>query len=185
MPIMPARRWRVNGAASIIEVTASVAILMAVTFYVTIQDNSSMIQAQRDARQAAAQLWLENEVALCRVSQPPWVTNPPNNRLSLYTTAGTVETNIQLVSVGLGTNNVGPTNSATDYSSRFGRMQGVDPSRVTRKIVTNVANGLDGLVFQTYEVQLDIPYALPGGQRGTNTYTRQHRRVFQSSAAGP
>jgi hypothetical protein len=182
---MPVKLWRVNAAASILEVTASIAILLAVTFYVTVQDTSSMFQAQRDARQALAQLWLENEVALCRVSQPPWVTNSPNNRLSRYSAgAGSVETDIRLVDIGLGAVGVGPAMQVTEYSSRFGGRRNqntpLGANRVTRTILTNSANGLDGLVFQTYEVRLDIPYSLPDGRAGTNTYTRQHRRVFQS-----
>ncbi len=177
--IMDKKRIRVNRGASAVEATAAIALLLAVAFYVTIQDNTSMIQAQKDARQAMAQLWLENEVALCRVSQPPWVTNGPNIRLSRYTTGGTTERNISLVQVGLA--GVGPQGPVNQFSGKYGSGgRGVAGASAERVLVSSSSDGLDGLVFHDYLVTLRVPYALPSGEHATNTYTREHRRVFQS-----
>lgn len=176
------KRRRVNRGASAVEATASIALLLAVAFYVTIQDNSSMIQAQKDARQAMAQLWLENEVSLCRVSQPPWVTSTLNNRLSLYTPGGTTQGNIELVQVGLpGVGPQGARGIVNQFSRKYGSAgRGVDPASAERVLVAEAADGLDGLVFHDYRVTLRVPFALPSGAHATNTYVREHRRVFQS-----
>lgn len=139
-----------------------------------------MFQAQRDARQAVAQLWLENEVALCRVSQPPWVTNTLNNRLSLYTAGGGSVQNVRLAQVGLP--GVGPGDAMTEYSGRFGGAgRGVPPASAQRELIREATNGLDGLVFHEYAVTLRVPYAMPDGTFRTNSYVREHRRVFQGN----
>lgn len=176
---MVKKRCRVNRATSAVEATAAIALLMSVSFFVTLQDNASMIQAQKDARQAMAQLWLENEVSLCRVSQPPWATNTVNNRLSQYTPAGTTQTNITLVQIGLP--GIGPTGAATAFSAKYGGAgRGVASANAERLLVSSAADGLDGLVFHDYRVTLRVPFSLPSGQHATNTYVREHRRVFQS-----
>lgn len=178
--IIANKRRRVNRAAGAVEATAALAALLGVAFFVTTQDNTSMIQAQKDARQAMAQLWLENEVALCRVSQPPWTTGTNNNRLSLYTLAGTTQVLDNLV--GVGNLGVGPTTAVNTYSSRFGSggAGGTDPASVERVLVQEDDDGLDGLIFHSYRTTLRVPFALPGGQRATNEYIREHRRIFQS-----
>ncbi len=177
---MNTRLLSVNRAATAIEATAAIAILLAVSFFVATQDNASMSQAQKDARLAMAQLWLENEVALCRVSQPPWRAGGTNNRLSLYTTAGTSR-EVRLAEVGVDL--PGLTNNLGGYSGRFGgRGRGVDPATAERVLVQSAEDGLDGLIFQEYRVTLRVPFATGGadGGRDTNVYTREHRRVFQS-----
>lgn len=175
---MTAKLSKVNRGSSLIEVTAAMAILVAVTFFVTLQDTSSMAQAQRDARWAVATLWLENEAALVRSSLPPWATN--RNRgvphLTLYPSQPSITnvfTNVPLIgdiSSRLATQ--GTTNVA-EYSSRFSNC-------VVRRVLVDVSDsGYDDLISATYRVEVELPHTLvqDGGEK-TETLSRTVHRTF-------
>lgn len=175
---MNVKLLKVNKGASLIEITAAMAVLVAVTFFVTLQDTSSMAQAQRDARLSVATLWLENEVALVRSSLPPWAGNRGRGvpHLTLYpgTTGITnVSTNVPLIGdVGSRLATTGTTNVA-EYSSRFSNCV------VRRILVDSVDSGYDDLISATYRVEVELPHTLVvDGDRKTETLSRTIHRTF-------
>jgi len=176
---MTAKLLKVNRAASLIEVTAAMAVLISVTFFVTIQDTSSLAQAQRDARLSVATLWLENEVALVRSSLPPWATNRGTPHLRLYpATPGltNVSPNVALIGdVGARltpTGSLGTTNVA-EYSGRFSNCV------VKRSLVDWSPSGYDDLISATYRVEVELPHTLVvDGDEKTETLSRTVHRTF-------
>lgn len=178
------RGKKVNSGASLIETTAALALVVAVTFFVTVQDTASMAQAQRDARHAAALLFLENEAAMDRMSLPPWATNlGVTPHLALYGDGSKVMvySNVSLIGgVSSAVFGVG-TNSISDYSSRFSNCI------VRRSLVDRRQEGYDGVVFDTYLVEVDLPHSLiltntnpAAGADGWSreTISRTVKRVF-------
>ena len=165
---------KVNRASTLIEATAALALVISVTFVITTQDTLSLNQATRDARLAAAQLFLENETSLIRSSLPPWApTNALGVRphLSLYgDTVGTpkVYTNVSLVGDAgeryrgaavagggiKGMTGIGWSPELGAYPARFRNCV------VTRSLIDLSEDSYDGLVFATYQVDVDVPYSL-------------------------
>lgn len=175
---MDARLLKVNKGSSLIEITAAMAVLVAVTFFVTLQDTSSMAQAQRDARLAVATLWLENEVALVRSSLPPWATNRGRGtpHLALYPSVagGTnVFNNVPLIGdISSRLSTQGTTNVA-EYSSRFSNCV------VRRILVDSSESGYDDLISATYRVEVELPHSLVvDGDDKFETLSRTVHRTF-------
>jgi hypothetical protein len=174
---MTTKLIKVNKGSSLIEITAALAVLVSVTYFVTLQDTSSLAQAQRDARLAMATLWLENEVALVRSSLPPWATNQAGatSHLQLYPdTAGTnIYENVPLVGeIGARLARRGEIDVG-DYASRFSNCV------VRRVLVDSSTGGYDDLMSFTYRVDVVLPQTLVvNGNRETETVSRTVHRTF-------
>lgn len=175
---MLVRLLKVNRAGSLIELTAALALVVSVTFFVTTQDTLSMAQAQRDARHAAAMLWLENEAALARASLPPWAAvapGAPPPHLCLYTNATTGEPR-ETVGVRL----IGDAAASKFKKEALSSVSGMFTNCIVRRtLVDRVAEGYDGLIFDTYRIDVILPHTLVlSGPTKYETNTRMVKRVF-------
>jgi hypothetical protein len=186
-------RSKVNRASTLIEATAALALVLSVTFFVSWQDTLSLTQATRDARLAAAHLFLENEVALVRASLPPWVNIPGETpHLALYGTNGPVTyTNVSLIGDAgnrIRTNfptsgNAGIAVGARELSHKAARFQN---SVVRRELISRSAPGYDGMEFHVYQVEVELPNSLiVSGNTNTKPRTEVLRRTVQRVFAGP
>jgi hypothetical protein len=183
---------KVNRASTLIEATAALALVLSVTFFVSWQDSLSLAQTTRDARLAAAQLFLENETALARASLPPWVNIPGETpHLALYGTNGALSyTNVSLIGdagnrirTNLATGSTGVSVGDRELSTKAARFQN---NVVKRELISRSAPGYDGMEFHVYQVEVELPNSLVvSGDTNTTPRTEVLRRTVQRVFAGP